>query len=255
MSQLSQALTFCGVEHSICKFADDTKLGLPRKCCWLSGETLQKYLNRLEHWIIINEVKFNKSKYQILHPGQTERGVAGEQACRKRSGVAAWQQDQCESAVCPGIQEVKPHPGVHQISITNPSREAIMPLYSALVRPHLDGCMQCWVHNLRRILRSLYVSRGGQPRWWKGWKGCSMRSDWGFWCLVWKEGDWGTTTLFSTASRGEVKIEVLISSEISYRPCGNSSELHQGIISLRRRWWNSNQVSGRGGQCFEPDNI
>jgi len=50
------------------KFADDTKLGGAVDS--LEGqEALQRDLDRLEHWTIINSTKFYKFKYWILHLG------------------------------------------------------------------------------------------------------------------------------------------------------------------------------------------
>ncbi|GAB0182378.1 mitochondrial enolase superfamily member 1 [Grus japonensis] len=55
-----------GVECTVSKFGDDTRLGGTIDC--LEGQdALQRDPDRLEHWAMINGRKFNQSKCQILH--------------------------------------------------------------------------------------------------------------------------------------------------------------------------------------------
>jgi len=100
-----------------------------------------------------NCMSFNKAKCRVLHlnhnnPMQHYRlGEEWLESClvEKDPGGAGRQLTEHEPAVCPGGQESQRHPGFCQEQCANRSREVIVPLYSALVRPHLEYCAQNYV--------------------------------------------------------------------------------------------------------------
>ncbi|GAB0206461.1 mitochondrial enolase superfamily member 1 [Grus japonensis] len=134
-----------GIECMLSKFADDIKLGGAVDS--LKGrEALQRDLDRLESWAITNRMKFNKSTCWILHLGRAKRAnrVLG---CIKHS-------------------------------IANQSREVIVPLYAALVRPHLKYCVQFWAPQYKKDIKLLERVQRRVTKMVKGLEGKTYEEPW-----------------------------------------------------------------------------
>ena len=129
---------------------------------------LQRDLEWLDGWAESNKMKFNKFKCRILHFGHNNP----LQCCRlgmvwldsaqaERDLRVLVQLTEHEPAVCPGGPEGQWPLACVRNSVASRSREVILSLYSALVRPHLECCVQFWPLSLGRTLRCLSTSRGG----------------------------------------------------------------------------------------------
>ena len=115
-------------------------------------DAIQRDLDRLERWARVNLMRYNMAKCKVLHLGRRnprhlyrlEGAVLESSSAEKDLRVLMDDKLNMSQQCALAARKANGILGSIMRGVASRNREVIVPLYSPIVRPHLEYCVQVW---------------------------------------------------------------------------------------------------------------